>query len=402
MRQISFFGFIAFNGDAGFMQNALTDKRICVFFATCKNYLSFNVQIGFIMRIVFSGFVLMVALFCAISCTYLPDALTGASRPMATDGNSLFHQTELVELTVGELTVVGEVKKPGPVNLDDFYQREVVVKEAIYDQDSGIVFIGAYRYRGYSLFDLLHPFNHQKKNAEEFRPAIDLYVIVENEHGESVTFSWSEIFHTNIPHQVVIATAMAPVVPYRREVDYPAGNAWRVVSGNDLFAYRMLDNPVRITVRSFDSKTYAINRDLKPLYSPAISVVFEQGESFPIEQLTDISSYKTYFTTFYGMGMGHHKTQTFSGPPLFDLLSDKIDPFDAGWISGGLVCFAGIDGYRAVFSFSELFNRTDQVAPILAVPENPEDGGFYRIFHPAEFYADRSVKSVQEIYFFKL
>ncbi|MFW5758861.1 MAG: hypothetical protein ACOCYO_09280 [Bacteroidota bacterium] len=60
-----------------------------------------------------------------------------------------------------------------------------------------------------------------------------------------------------------------------------------------------------------------------------------------------------------------------------------------------------MDSYRAIYSFSELFNRTDQVFPILAVPDDPMDGGFYRIFHPSEFYADRSVKSVKEMYLFK-
>jgi hypothetical protein len=349
----------------------------------------------------FGGVVFLFSMMFIVSCNYLPDALTGASKPMEFDGNSLFHQTELVSLEVGALTVEGEVKEPGTVNLDDFYQREVMVKEAFYDHTKGIDFVGAYRYRGYSLFDLLHPYNHQKKNAEEFKPAIDLYVVIENELGESVTYSWSEIFHTNIPHQVLIATAMAPIVPYRKEVDYPAGNTWRVVCANDLFAYRMLDNPVRIIVRSFDEKTFPIQRNLEPMYSPGISVIFEDGKSFRIDQNRDSSVYRKYFSSFYGMGMGYHETKFFSGPALNELLEDKISLFDADWISNGLICFAGLDGYRAIFSFSELFNRTDQVSPILAIPENPEEGGFYRIFHPAEFYADRSVKSVEEMYFFK-
>jgi hypothetical protein len=349
----------------------------------------------------FSGLIFMFSLFFMLSCNYLPDALTGASKPMVLDGNSLFHQTETISLEVGELLIGGEVKHPGKVNLDDFYQREVMVKEAFYDHEKGIDFVGAYRYRGYSLFDLLHPFNYQKKNADEFKPAIDLYLVIENDQGKSVSFSWSEIFHTNIPHQVLIATEMAPIVPYRKDVDYPAGKSWRLVCGNDLFAYRMLDNPVRITVRSFDEKTYPIQRNLEQMHSPGISVVFEDGKSFRLDQNRDSSVYKKYFSSFYGMGMGYHETKFFSGPLLNELLEDKISLFDADWISNGLICFAGLDGYRAIFSFSELFNRTDQVSPILAVPENPQDGGFYRIFHPAEFYADRSVKSVQEMYFFK-
>lgn len=336
-----------------------------------------------------------------LSCKFMPDAVSGASKPMAQNGNSLFHQTEVISLAVAELTIEGEVKNPGKVNLDDFYTREVMVKEALYDPQIGIEFIGAYRYRGYSLFDLLHPYNHQKKNKEEFPPAIDLYVIVENAAGESVVLSWSEIFHTNIPHQILIATEMAPIVPYKKEVDYPVSTSWKLVCGNDLFAYRMLENPVKITVRSFDEKVYAIEKGMKPMYSPEVKVVFENTETFTIDPITDTSGYRTYFSSFYGMGMGYHEAKYFRGPVLFDLFSGKINLFDAQQIAHGLVCFSGLDGYRTIYSFSELFNRTDQVSPILAVPENPEDGGFYRIFHPMEFYADRSVKSLQEIYFFR-
>ncbi|MBE0639860.1 MAG: hypothetical protein IH598_15185 [Bacteroidales bacterium] len=344
--------------------------------------------------------VLFGSLLLMTSCNLNPDAVTGASKPMVQNGNSLFHQTEEVSLTVGEITIEGEVKNPGKLNLEDFYKREVMVKEALYDKQKGIDFIGAYRYRGYSLFDLLHPYNHEKKNKEEFPPAIDLYVVIENAAGESVVFSWSEIFHTNIPHQMLIATEMAPIVPYKKEVNYPVSKEWKIVCGNDLFAYRMLENPVKINVHSFGEKDYAIQKGMKPMYSSDVSVVFGDGLSFVIDPVNDTTTYRTYFSSFYGMGMGYHEAKYFRGPVLFDLFDNQIDLFDSERITHGLVCFAGLDGYRSVYSFSELFNRTDQVYPILAVPENPEDGGFYRVFHPAEFYADRSVKSLQEIYFF--
>ncbi len=213
------------------------------------------------------------------SCNLIPDtwadAITGASKAMALDGNSLYHQTDEISLESGELEVAGEVKSPGKVNLNNHYKREVFIKEALYYRDTGTEFIGSYRYRGYSLFDLLHPFSQEKKNAEEFRPAIDLYVVIENDLGETVAFSWSEIFHTINPHQVLIATEVAPIVPYRKEVGYPVGDKWKVVSAGDLFAWRTLENPVRITVRSFDKKSYPIDRDLEPMHSQYIRVVYD-------------------------------------------------------------------------------------------------------------------------------
>ncbi|MDD3877659.1 MAG: hypothetical protein PHT69_13645 [Bacteroidales bacterium] len=335
------------------------------------------------------------------SCNNIIDAFSGASKTMEQDGNSLFHQTDETTLKVGELFIGGEVEEPGKVELDDYYKREVFIKESTYDESTGINFIGAYRYRGYSLFDLLNPFNQKKKNMEAFKPAIDLYIIIENEAGDNVVFSWSEIFHTNIPHQIIIATESAPIVPHRKEVDYIVGDTWKVVAANDLFSYRTLENPSKITVLSFDKKDYPIQKGLSPMYSPDIKVVFEDGRNFTINEITDTTTYTRYYASFYGMGMGFHEVPYFQGPLLNDLLKDSVNFFDPEWIRNGLVCFSGQDGYRSIYSFSELFNRTDQVSHMLSVAFDKMDGGYYRIFHPAEFYADRSVKSLKEMYFFK-
>jgi hypothetical protein len=348
---------------------------------------------------------IILSFFLFTSCNLLPDswvdAISGASKLMKQDGNSLFHQTDEVSLIIGELLIEGEVKDPGKVDLNDFYKREVFIKESFYDEETGINFIGAYRYKGYSLFDLLHPYNQNKKNMEAFKPAIDLYVVIESSTGEKTVFSWSEIFHTNNPHQILIATEMAPIVPYRKEVDYSMGDKWRVVAANDLFAYRMLEDPVKISVYSFDRKEYEINKDMDPKYSESVNVVLNSEIILNIPQIQDESSYVRYYSSFYGMGMGHHKAAYFEGPSLPKLLEKHINQFDREHIRHGLVCFAGIDGYRAIYSFSELFNRVDQVVPILSIAPEPMNGGFYRVFHPTEFYADRSVKCLSEIYFFR-
>ncbi len=338
------------------------------------------------------------------SCSYfsekISDTLSGASKSISLNGNSLFHQSEEVKLAVGSLEIAGEVEAPGLVELKNYYKREVYLKEALFDEDSGMVFTGAFRYRGYSLFDLLHTFVQQKKNMETFRPVIDLYLVIENDMGEKVSFSWSEIFHTTNPHQVLIATEVAPIKPYRREVDYPVGTTWKLVNAGDLFAFRSLENPVKITVHSFDDKEYTIVRDLDPMYSGAIAVLADQVFVGEIGLTSDSTQWLKYHTSFYGMGMGYHGAKYFEGPKLLNMMPGSFDPFDAYWNRIGLVCMVGADGYRAVFSYSELFNRADQVFPILSIPTDTLDGGYYRMFHPIDFYADRSVKSLSEMYFF--
>jgi hypothetical protein len=64
----------------------------------------------------------------------------------------------------------------------------------------------------------------------------------------------------------------------------------------------------------------------------------------------------------------------------------------------GIMCIAGVDGYRCALSFSELFNRNDQ-QEFLPVRSGPgQDGGLFRIFAAGDFFSDRAVKSINEIH----
>jgi len=345
-------------------------------------------------------FIAFLAIFLFPSCSKIIDAFTGASKPMKLNGNSLYHQTETSGMKTGELEILGEVEKQGKVNFKDFYTREVYVKEML--QSSSIdTLIGAYRYIGYSLFDLLHPFNQNKKSMEKFKPLTDLYVIIENDAGEQVVFSWAEIFLVNNPHQIIIATENATIEPYRKEVNYPVAKIWKVVAANDLYAYRWLENPSKIKVVSFDKKEYPIIKGMKPMYSPDVKVIINNKILLTIPEISDSSNFIKYRSCFYGMGMGYHPAPYFQGPVLNDFLKDSIDLLSPELIKHGLISTVGLDGYRAVYSFSELFNRTDQIPAILAIVHNKHDGGYYRIFHPSDFYADRSVKGLAEIYFFE-
>ncbi len=329
------------------------------------------------------------------------DVNSGATVINMKSGNSMFHASKTVKLKTGILSVNGEVKFPGVIDLSQFYLHEIVVKEAGNTENDKNEFTGAYRYIGYSLYDLLEPYILSKNNAETFKPEIDLYIVIKNDKGESVVFSWSEIFHTNILHQVLIAIETAVIKPHKAEVNYPINKSWKIVAGNDLFSFRNLENPSSITVCSFNQKDYPIDSTISPMYSQEVKVIIDNKELMKIPLIKDKASYIKYYTNFFGMGLGYHKNPYFEGIPLNTFMLNQINQFDKETIKHGLVCFASIDGYRSIFSFSELFNRNDQLFPILAVPENPNEGGFYRIFLPSDFFADRSVKSMNEIYFFK-
>ena len=349
-------------------------------------------------------FLFLFLVTAALSFRHIPvsrfDATSGATVTTSLNGNSLYHRHPGTQLEQLKLEVEGEVEGAGEAVFKGIYPHEVVVKQTRMNTDSSVEFIGAYRYWGYSLFDILQPFVLKKKNAEVFKPAIDAYIVVTNDKGDSVTFSWSEVFHSANHHQIIIATGISPVKPYRKDVNYPIPESWKLVAGADLYAQRYLDSPTKICIKSFDRKDYPITRNMAPLFSPNPVININGNASVQIPLIEDRSRYQTFHSTFYGMGMGFHPIPKFEGIPLSEVMPKGFNLFDPHWIQKGLVCIASADGYRAVFSYSELFNRNDQTMPLLAVPDNPDEGGYYRIFLPTDFFADRSVKAVSEIYLF--
>ena len=127
--------------------------------------------------------------------------------------NNFYDDTETISLKGGEIEIAGEVENPGFVDLNSLTKHSVIVKEALLDGDGKDVFIGAYRYDGYSLFDILTNRLVNKKNKEEFSSIIDLYVEIENDKGEKVMVSWGEIFYPSNLHKIIFATDVSMIVP---------------------------------------------------------------------------------------------------------------------------------------------------------------------------------------------
>ncbi|MDZ7636280.1 MAG: hypothetical protein U5L72_18320 [Bacteroidales bacterium] len=162
-----------------------------------------------------------------------------------------------------KILVTGEVQQDLTINITRLPKRSITVKETtLTDGKTG--FTGAYRYDGYSLYDILDKVVLKKKNEAEFPPIIDLYVEVSNDRGESVTFSWGEIYYPVNRHRLLIATSVARIVPSKAKDLWPLPLETKIVAGNDLVTARNISNPVRITVKSLDSNN-TVNRNITPL-----------------------------------------------------------------------------------------------------------------------------------------
>jgi L-asparaginase / beta-aspartyl-peptidase len=293
-----------------------------------------------------------------------------------------------------KILVTGEVQKEVTVDMSRLPLHSITVKETTLS-DSVAGFTGAYRYDGYSLYDILDKVVLKKKNEAEFPPIIDLYVEVTNDRGESVIFSWGEIYYPVNRHRLLIATSVARIVPSKAKDLWPLPVETRIVAGNDLVTSRNISNPVKITVKSLDSK-YVINKGMTPLFSETMKICVNGKQRTIMTELPQTFDNETYQTVFYGRGMGIHGTTPFRGAMLAEILKGQYRK-SAEALRQGLVVIAGADGYRAAFTLSEIINRNDQQEVLLIGRDNYEGAGRFSLFPAGDFFSDRAIKAIMEI-----
>ena len=310
--------------------------------------------------------------------------------------NNFYDKSETFDLPLNDLVIEGEVDNPGSVDFSVLPLHSVIVKETLPAGNGFDRFIGAYRYDGYSLFDILNYTVLKKKNSEEFRQIIDLYIEVENDRGDKVIFSWGEIYYPNNLHKILIANKVTRIVPSKTKELWPLQTESKIVSAHDLITIRNISTPCRINVRSCQKK-FTVRQGMTPMFSQGFDIFSLSRKPERINEVPDDLGVLTFNTIFYGRGRGIHSTTPFRGVLLKELLLRYI-PEAAQNLMSGTICIAGIDGYRCVLTCAELFNRNDQQEVLLIKACGEEDGGLFRIFAPSDFFSDRAVKSVSEIH----
>ncbi len=309
--------------------------------------------------------------------------------------NNFYDNTPTYPLRLNDITVEGEIGNPWKADLSELPIHSVIVKETLLDSAGNDRFAGAFRYDGYSLFDILDKRIIKKANAAEFNSIIDLYVEIENEKGEKALFSWGEIFYPNDIHKIIIASSVSRIVPSRTNDLWVLPTTARIVAASDLITERNISGPVKITVKSFP-KSFKTVKGLSPMYSGSIKIFRGADQVGEIVSAPPADKNVTFNTIFYGRGRGIHSTSPFTGVMLKDFLQ-KYYPLTKENLKSGMMCFTGLDGYRCAISYSELFNRNDQQEFLLVTTPKGEDGGMFRMFPAADFFSDRAIKSLSEI-----
>jgi hypothetical protein len=336
-----------------------------------------------------------------ISCNQIQTKQSANRKPVvqfidSTDmTNNFYDNTPTFPLPLKDITIEGEIENPGKADLSELPLHSVIVKETLLDSAGNDKFTGAFRYDGYSLFDILDKRIIKKANSLEFNSIIDLYIEIENDKGEKALFSWGEIFYPNNLHKIIIASSVSRIIPSKTKDLWKLPEYGKIVAAGDLVTERNILCPVKITVRSFP-KSFKTIKGLSPMYSGTINIFNSADKAGEIFTAPSAEKNVTYNTIFYGRGKGIHSTSPFTGVMLKELLL-KYYPFTKENLKTGIMCFAGQDGYRCAVSYSEFFNRNDQQEFLLITTPKDEDGGMFRMFPAADFFSDRAIKSLSEI-----
>lgn len=304
---------------------------------------------------------------------------------------SYFDDSEAKEFSLKAISVEGEVENSGAVDLSLLPLHSFPFKDVVYGGEKN-KFNGSYYVSGYSLFDIINLKKVKKANEAEFKPAVDLYVIVENDNGDKAVFSWGELFYSRDNFKVIISKSIHGINPSKMKMKWPLPETYSIVCGNDAFNFRNISVPTKITVKSFAGE-YSKER-VKETYTSEIKVVCEEQNVL----LKDLSGYekRKFRNLGYGHGMGWKGINDVEGFLLKNILfkNVKLDVYNSGKT---ILCVSAKDGYRATYSLSEIINRVDMNDFLLAEKNDSKEDGKYNLFATPDFFVDRNVRSVEKI-----
>jgi hypothetical protein len=354
----------------------------------------------FMKKINFLIIVSTIALFACCGRTKVNESEKNLSANASTwdstdKTNDFYDDAETVALKGDyKIEIAGEVANPGTVDFSKLKKHSVIVKETVYKAPADS-FSGAYRYDGYSLYDILNDIVLKKKNEKDFHPIIDLFVEIENNKGEKVVLSWGEIYYPIHRHEILIATDVMRIVPSKTKELWTLPVNTKLVVGGDLVTARNISNPVKITVISYPLDI-PVQKGMKPLYSPEFKITDSKKEIEILKKVPENLVVQNYPAIFYGRGKGIHSTQPFKGVMLKDILN-KDFTFSDELLKRGLILAVAKDGYRGVYTYSEVMNRNDQAELLLITNFKEKDNAVFKLFPAMDFFSDRAIKALTEI-----
>lgn len=306
--------------------------------------------------------------------------------------NSFFDDAAVKEYNLSTVYVGGEVAEPGEVDLTTLPLHSFPLKEVELKDNGKYKFVGSYFCLGYSLLDIVSVKTVKKVNEEEFRPYVDLYIIVENDKGDKAVFSWGEIFYSKDNFKVILTKKVNAINPSKMKMEWPLPDEPRIVCANDLSDQRFISNPTRIIVKSSTGEFATGRRD--DIFSADIKLI-TGGETISIADVDKSVGVRKLTHVGYGHGRGYKGVNDFEGYVFKDILNSKLH-LPQEYLSKGYAIASAKDGYRVIYSISEILNRSDMNDVLLIDHGDSPSNGRYTIMAIPDFFVDRNVRSLEK------
>ena len=317
---------------------------------------------------------------------------------------ALFCAAESFSASPSILSITGLVKQPLNLTIEDINKYQSIQVQLNEVTETG-AYSGVFYYNGVPLRTLLELTSIAKEETE-FSKNVDLAILVRNRQGKQIALSWGEVFYRN-PSEIIVATSAVPIMPHHdcktchtpevykprldqlhRKIGFP-----KLVISGDTYADRSLEEVVSIEVLDLRPKMPA--KKLKKLFSPEFTIRDTVGKTLTFKNLSAYPR-RVMKIKHLGEGKGYHGIDKVEGVYFKTILNKAGIAPDLCKV----FLISAPDGYRALFSYGEIFFNPAGERMIIADRINGqpiEKGGKFVLVQPGDFMADRHVKSIKKI-----
>ncbi len=293
------------------------------------------------------------------------------------------------------LTVFGKVKNIYHLNskyLSTLSTVRIRTKEA--DRDGRVT--GAYSYIAIPVNFLFEGIKPLKTSTDLFDRPLDLIITFISKTGQKSHFSYGELTMCNDSNPVSLAYYKDPVLPSKEPEKYTKNRDTKPLSGlklicpRDKYTNRYLDNVISIKFSLPKSSDTILPKLAKGKKCNSNKLFYiKGGKKFESSYSgVKIEKYTNWIRIGHGRGIKSKSPESVTGYSLRDFLFKNFGengPDD-------FYLFVGCDGYRSIFSWSEIFRTYEGGKMILITKRNglPTDKDI-TLGIIGDFFVDRDI-----------
>lgn len=262
--------------------------------------------------------------------------------------------------------------------------------------------LGAYTYTGIPVLYIMEGIAAEKNESAVFDRPLDMAVYFTSYDGRTSYFSYGELTTANDSLPVMLAYHREQILPSKEPEKYTRNkypgniNGLRLICPREADTARYLDNVVRMTLTrlSTPDRLLPVQRKNRDCSSASIECVEGNKKWAAAYENVPLKKISNWFRIGHGRGIKGYHLHTASGYHLPSFLRHNFP----GCSAGDFFLFVACDGYRSIFSGSEIFRTSagDSFLLLESLDGKPPQGG-KTIGTVADFFVDRCAWGITHV-----